>query len=159
MSTLTFLVALAILVGLVGIVVPILPGLLLSYGAIVVWVFATDGTGRWVVLALVTALMALSQVVKYLIPGKQLKSAGVPNKSIIIGTLAGIVGFFVIPVVGLFIGFIGGVFLAELSRLKTLELAWPSSLAALKAAATSILIELLAGLLMAAVWVAGVTAI
>jgi uncharacterized protein YqgC (DUF456 family) len=84
-----------------------------------------------------------------------MRNAGVPWSTVGLGSLLGILGFFVIPVLGLFIGFVAGVYLAERIRLDDNSLAWPSTVAALKAVGVSILIELLAGLLMAATWVAG----
>ena len=65
--------------------------------------------------------------------------------------MLGIVGFFVIPVVGLFLGFVLGIYLAELSRLKESALAWPSTRRALGAVGWSILIELVTGLIAAGV--------
>jgi uncharacterized protein YqgC (DUF456 family) len=157
-TALTALVALAILVGLIGIVVPVLPGLLLSYGAVVVWVILVDGQARWAVLAVSTLLLVVSQVVKYLVPGRRLRAAGVPTRSTLAGVVLGIVGFFVVPVVGLFLGFVLGIYLAELARLREPAAAWPSTVHALKAVGVSILIELAAGLLILATWIAGVVA-
>lgn len=148
---------LAIVVGLVGIVVPVLPGLLLVWGAIAVWALVDASATGWALLAVATVLVALSQVVKYLVPGRRLRDAGVPTRSIVAGGVLGIVGFFVVPVVGLFVGFVGGVYLAELARLRRHDAAWPSTLHALKAAGLSILIELLTGLLLAAGWIGVVT--
>ncbi|NUO56171.1 MAG: DUF456 domain-containing protein, partial [Hamadaea sp.] len=38
----------AILVGTVGVVVPVVPGLILSWGAVLVWALFSDaGWGRW----------------------------------------------------------------------------------------------------------------
>ena len=53
----------------------------------------------------------------------------------------GVVGFFVIPVVGLFVGFVLGIYLAERRRVGQAD-AWPSTKAALRAVGLSILIEL-----------------
>ncbi|MCU0294714.1 MAG: DUF456 domain-containing protein [Candidatus Nanopelagicales bacterium] len=103
------LVGLAILVGLFGTVVPILPGAFLVAGAIVVWAILTGGTTAWAVAIGAVAIIALGQLLKYLIPGKQLKASGVPNWVLFVGAIAGIVGFFVIPIVGLVVGFIVGV--------------------------------------------------
>jgi len=61
----------------------------------------------------------------------------------------------VIPVLGLFVGFVAGVYLAERVRLADHARAWPSTVAALKAVGASMLIELLSGLLIAATWVVG----
>jgi uncharacterized protein len=156
-SAVTVLVGIAIVVGLVGIVVPVLPGLLLIWGAIAVWAVAESSPAGWVLLVIATLLVALSQVVKYLVPGQRLRDAGVPTRSIVAGGLLGILGFFVVPVVGLFVGFVGGVYLAELARLRRHDAAWPSTVHALKAAGLSILIELLTGLLLALGWIGAVT--
>jgi hypothetical protein len=56
-------------------------------------------------------------------------------------------------VVGLFIGFVLGIYLAELARLGAHEAAWPSTRQALAAVGWSIVIEMATGLLAAAVWV------
>lgn len=155
MSGTEILVALAIAVGLAGVVVPVLPGALLVAAAIVVWALEVGGTTAWLVCAVALLLLAAGQVVKYLVPGRRLKDAGIPARTQLFGALLGVVGFFVVPVVGLFLGFVLGVFLAEVRRVGR-EAAWPSTVHALKAAGLSILIELVSGVLAAAVWVVGV---
>lgn len=150
------LVGLTIFVGLVGVVVPVLPGLVLTWAAVLVWALVEKDATAWTVLGLATAVAAASQVVKYTVPGRRLKDAGVPTRSLIAGGIAGIVGFFVIPVVGLLIGFVAGVYAAERARLATHDAAWVSTKHALKAAGLSLLIELGAGLVIAALWLVGV---
>jgi uncharacterized protein YqgC (DUF456 family) len=149
-------VGLMILVGLIGIVVPVLPGLLLVWAGVVVWALAERTATAWTVLGVATAVFAASQVVKYLLPGRRLKEAGVPTVSMLGGVVLGIVGFFVVPVVGVFLGFVVGIYAAELLRLRDHRAAWPSTVHALKAAGLSVLIELVAGLLIAAGWVGAV---
>jgi uncharacterized protein YqgC (DUF456 family) len=89
------------------------------------------------------------------VPGRRLQAAGVPGRTLALGAVLGVVGFFVIPVVGLFLGFVAGVYLSELVRVGSRG-AWPATVHALKAAGLSILIELTACLLATAAWVAGV---
>lgn len=150
------LVALAIAVGLAGTIVPILPGALLVAGAIIVWAVLTGGTTAWAIAIGALAIIGAGQLLKYLIPGKQMKASGVPNWVLFIGAVGAIVGFFVIPVVGLVIGFIAGVFLAEAFRLKTFKDAWPTTVQAMKSAGWSVLIEFGSCLLAAALWAGGV---
>lgn len=99
-------VGLVIVVGLLGIVIPILPGVILIFAAIAVWAFLTGSATAWSVFAISTVLLVISGVIKYTWPGRKLKEAGVPNRSLYLGAILGIIGFFVIPVVGLFVGFI-----------------------------------------------------
>jgi uncharacterized protein len=150
------LVGVAILAGLLGVLLPVVPGLLLSWGAVLVWALVERSAAAWTVLAVATVLLAVSQVVKYLVPGRRLRSAGVPWGSLAAGGVLGVVGFFVIPVVGMVLGFVGGVYGAERLRLRTHAAAWPSTVRALQAVGLSVLIELGAGLLIAVTWLAAV---
>ncbi|HEX4250159.1 MAG TPA: DUF456 domain-containing protein [Pseudonocardia sp.] len=146
---------LLVVVGLIGSVLTVLPGLLLVVAGIAVWAVPRNDVVGWTVLGTALGVAVLGTVAKYLLPGRALKAAGVPGRSLLAGAVLGIVGFFVIPVVGLFLGFVLGVYLAELLRLREHQLAWPSTREALRAAGWSILIELAAGLLATAVWITG----
>ncbi len=148
----TAVCGLAILVGLVGIVLPVLPGTLLILASILIWAIVAGTGSGWVVLGVAAGIAALVWLLQYLIPGRRMRQAGVPTRSILLGALLGVVGFFVIPLIGLPLGFVGGVFLAELARLKTTEAAWPSTLHAVRAALVSYGIELCGGLAIATVW-------
>ena len=83
-----------------------------------------------------------------------MKREGVPTSTLMLGALLGVVGFFVIPVVGIVVGFVLGVYLAELRRLGV-ERAGPATVSALTAVGLSILIEFLACLAAAATWALG----
>ena len=148
------LVALAIAVGLVGIVVPLLPGTLLVFGAIAVWAVLEHSVISWVTLGVAAAVLAVSTLIKYLWPVRRMRAADVSTWSLVAGAVLGIVGFFVVPVVGLLLGFVLGVYLAELARLRGTGKAWPSTRRALAAVGWSIVIELLTGLLAASLWIA-----
>jgi uncharacterized protein YqgC (DUF456 family) len=155
----TLVGAIAIVVGIVGVVVPVLPGLVLCWAGVLVWVLLGDaGWGKWVVLGVATALAAAGTVIKYLVPGRRLKEAGVPNRSLAFGGILGIIGFFVVPVVGLVLGFVLGVWAAEQHRLRDKGQAWASTVHALKATGLSMLIELGTGLSIGVAYAAGVVA-
>jgi uncharacterized protein len=151
------LVALAILVGLVGVIVPILPGLVLVLAAILFWAIGEGSATGWSVFTVAAVLIVAGSVVKYAVPNRRLKTTGIPSSTTWFGVALGVVGFFVIPVIGLFIGFVLGVYVAEYRRVGRAA-AWPSTKEALRAVGISILIELAAGVLAALVWVAGVVA-
>jgi uncharacterized protein YqgC (DUF456 family) len=84
-----------------------------------------------------------------------MKREGIPTSTLLLGAVLGVVGFFVIPVVGLVVGFVLGVYLSELRRLGP-DRAWPATRAALTAVGLSMLIELLASLAAALTWAVGV---
>jgi uncharacterized protein YqgC (DUF456 family) len=154
--TLTLVAGVLVVVGLIGIVLPMLPGPILVVAGIAVWAVPRHDRVGWIVLGLAVGLTLLGAVAKYLLPGRKLRAAGVPWWSLGAGVVLGIVGFFVIPVLGLLLGFMLGVVLAEFARLGSVEAAWPSTRHALSAAGWSILIELAAGLLATAAWIAGI---
>jgi len=157
MDGLTVVVGLIMLVGLIGIAVPVLPGLLLVWAAVLVWASETQTTAAWVVLGIATTLALSGFLLQYLLPGRRLRRAGVRTSTTLAGAALAVVGFFVIPVIGAFLGFALGIYLAERIKLGAHDAAWPSTKHALKAIALSIGIELLTGLAIASTWVIGVT--
>ena len=149
------LVGLVILVGLVGVVVQVLPGLFLVAAAVILWGVVTGGPVGWTVAVVAVVATGLAFVGEYLLAGRHLKRAGVPFSTMVVGGLLGIVGFFVIPVVGLVIGFVLGVFLAEWLRSRDHRVAWRSTVAALQATGLTILVELAGALVTTAAWIVG----
>ncbi|MDN4516469.1 MULTISPECIES: DUF456 domain-containing protein [Mycolicibacterium] len=150
------LVALAIAIGLVGIIVPILPGGILVIGAIGVWAFVENTAVAWVAFGVAAALFIASQIIKYTWPVKRMRRADVRTSVLVVGGVAGVVGFFVIPVIGLLIGFVLGVYAAELGIRRDAARAWASTWHALKGVALSVGVELTGALLATVAWVVGV---
>lgn len=147
------------LVGLTGTVVPVLPGLPVIWGAGLVWVLL-DGGGptRWGVLALMTVLMAAGLLAGYLLPGRAAASEGSPPWVLLFAVVCGIAGFFLVPVVGFLLGFALGLLVAELLRVRDAARAWRATLAALKAYGIGVVVSVVAGTAMIAVWTAAVIA-
>lgn len=150
-------VGLAIVVGLAGIVIPLLPGTSLVAGAVLVWAYVVGSGEAWAYAGVAVLLLLAGTVVKYAVPGRRLRADGVPNRTLLLGGVLAVVGFFVVPVVGLVAGFVLGVYLAELQRVGSTA-AWPSTKAALWAVGLSLLIELSVALTAAGVWLIGAVA-
>jgi uncharacterized protein len=150
-ATATTLAGLIMLIGLAGVVVPFLPGLVLVWGGVLLWAMLRHDALAWTTLAVATALLAAGTIAKYLLPGRRLREAGVPWSSLFLGGALGVVGFFVIPVVGAVLGFVLGVYLAERVRVGG-QGAWTGTRRALAAVGWSMAIELTAGLLIVATW-------
>ena len=151
----TVLIGLVMLVGLLGVVVPLLPGTALVLGAGVAWaaLVVEDGSTRWVVVAVMAALFVAGLVAKYALPGRHL-SGRLPRRTLLLGAVGAVVGFFLLPPLGLLLGGVLGVYLAEAQRDRSA--AWRSTLSVLKAVGLGVLAELTAGVLMVAVWLLGV---
>jgi len=156
MNELTVVVGLIMLVGLVGIVVPPLPGLLMVWAAVLVWALGTQTPAGWVVFGVATTVALSGLVLRHVLPGRRMAKAGVTTSSTVAGAALGAVGFFMIPVVGGFLGFVLGVYLAERIKLGTHAGAALSTKHALNAIGMSMGIELLTGLAVVTAWLIGV---
>jgi len=152
------LVGLAMLVGLVGTVLPFLPGLPIIWGAGLVWVLSSDGSARWLVLAVLTVLLVAGTVAHYALPARSLGGRA-PRSTLLLGALGAIVGMFVVPVVGFPLGGVVGVFLAESRRTGSGREAWESTRRVLVAFGIGMLVEVGAGVLMVLTWVVAALAI
>jgi uncharacterized protein YqgC (DUF456 family) len=151
----TFLLALVMLVGLVGVVVPLLPGTALVLAAGVAWaaLVVDGGTTRWLVVAVMAALFLVGLVLKYALPGRQL-AGSLPRRTLLLGAVGAGVGFVLLPPLGLLLGGVLGVYVAEAQRHRAG--AWRSTVQVLRAVGIGILAELTAGVLMIATWLVGV---
>ncbi len=124
---LNLLVTLALLVAAAGIVVPVLPGTFLALGAFLVWALVTGGAGAWGAFAVIALILGVGQVFKYLLPHRSMTAAGIPGRSIVVGGVCAVPCYFLIPVVGLVVGFVGGIFVAEQLRLRDVRAARSST--------------------------------
>lgn len=153
---LEILVAAVLVVGLVGLVVPVLPGLALMWAAVGVWALLDGGgTWRWTTFAVVTVLAAVGTVAGLAMTSKRASGAGAPAWVLLVGMVGAIVGFFTIPVLGLVVGAIGAIWLAELLRLKDPRVAWDTTWAALQGYGVGTVVQGLAGVAIVIVWAVG----
>lgn len=156
MDAVTLAAGAMITLGILGLVVPVLPGLLLCLAGVLLWAWEVDTGTSWTVFGCGVVVAAIGWVVQFLVPNRRLKAAGVPGVAKFAGLVGAVIGFFVIPYVGLFVGFPAGVFAAEQLRLRDAARARAATKAAVRAVLTSIGIELAAAVLVSWIWVAGV---
>jgi uncharacterized protein len=156
---LTVLVLVAMLIGLVGTVVPLVPGLVLIAGAAVVHglVDGFGGVGT-AAIAVILALGVAATVAGVVIPQRAAGSAGATRTSLVLGIAGAVIGFFVIPVVGMPVGGALGIYLGERLRTADHDVAWAATVATLKGYGAGALVQLAAGVLMILVWGAWVIA-
>ena len=102
--TLTFMLA-----GLVGLIIPIYPGIEIMWLAALVYALIEFLAGRmglwgWLMFGLVTILMIVGSFIDNIIITKKLRETGTPWRSIVLSYVAGLVSsLFLTPIAALFI--------------------------------------------------------
>ena len=146
------LVLLAMVLGTVGIVVPVLPGLIVVWGATLVWALERQDGPGWLVLGIATVLYAVGLVAKYVLPGRRMKSAGVDGAVVAVALAVAVLGFLVVPVVGAPLGFVLAVYVLELVKHREHRAAWRATGQAIRAVGLNIGIELATAFAIIATW-------
>jgi hypothetical protein len=154
----TVVAGLVLAVAVVGTVYPVLPGSPLAIGTLMGWGWVLGSTASWTAAAIGALLAAAGWSASAVLAGRTLKRQQIPGRSVAVAMAAGVVGLFVLPFFGLFIGFAAGLLLSEYARRRDLHAALDSSLASLKAMGLGILIEFAMVCLAASVWTIGVAA-
>lgn len=152
----TVLCGLAIAVGVAGVVIPILPGSILIIVALLGWALTVTSASGWVALGVGGVCALAGLLAGTILTGHKLRQRRIPGRSITVGLVLGVVGMFLIPVVGLIVGFIAGLMLSEAARLRDFRAAVSSSGAALKALGLGIVVELLLACAAGSAWVIAV---
>ncbi len=104
LQTLTLFV---LLVGWLGVLVPVFPGLLIMWLATLFYALVENGLGRmnwigWLLFALITLLMLLGNVIDNIIIARKMRGRAIPWTSIALAFLAGLIAsLFFTPVIGL----------------------------------------------------------
>lgn len=154
----TVLCGVLIAVGIAGVVVPVLPGSILIIGSLLLWAVVMGSTAGWLVFGVGGAFALAGLLAGTILTGRKLRQRRIPARSVVVGLVAGVVGIFVIPVVGLLVGFATGLFASEYLRQRDARSAVSSSIGALKATGLGILVELGLAFLAGSAWVIGIWA-
>lgn len=149
----TVIVVLLMLVGLAGVVIPVMPGLLLIWLASVgttLWMGA-DASG-WLVACLLTLLFVAGTAATIWLPARRGRRGGAPASSLVAAAVGAVVGLVTIPVVGLLFGACAGFVLAEHRRLGDWRRARASLVGVIRAYGVGVVMELFIGVAMIGVW-------
>jgi uncharacterized protein len=152
----TIIAGLLMAVAVFGTIYPILPGSPVALVTLIAWGWVLGSAASWTAAGIGALLACIGWSASVILTGRKLKKQQIPRRSIIIGALASIVGMFVIPVAGLFLGFAGGLFVSEYVRRKDYRAALRSSGEALKAMGLGMLVEFGMVSLAGSVWTIGV---
>ena len=151
----TGLAGLLLAVGVLGTVFPILPGSLLTIGTLLVWAWLLGSTASWTAGLVGVGLAVIGMSASLILTGRKMRRERIPNGPVAVGVLTGAVGMFVVPVVGLFVGFALGLLLAELVRRRDLAAAGRASWEAMKSMGLGMLLEFACASLATSVFVIG----
>lgn len=146
-------IGLVLVLGLISVIVPVLPGLLIMWGAGVVYGFAVGWSPVGVgVMALFTLLAAISLISSVTVPRRAAAESGASGRAQFGGLIGAVIGFFVIPIIGFIVGGLVGVLLVEYSAKGDWQQAWTATKGTAKGFGVSVLIDITAGTLMLATW-------
>ncbi|UYQ65234.1 DUF456 domain-containing protein [Streptomyces peucetius] len=146
------------LLGLCGVIVPGVPGPWLVWAAVLWWSLHLQTGPAWFLLVGATAVLLLVQVVVWLLPARRLRGLGVTRRMAAYAGLGAVVGFCLVPVVGAVPGFVAGIYGTERMRLGGHGPAKAATRTVMRAAGTSVLVELMGCLLVVGAWVGVVVA-
>lgn len=130
------------IVGVIGIVVPVLPGSITIFVGMLVWAIWGGSGWSWGALIIGGIPLLIGMISGWILTKRGLDKREIPGWPIWVGVAAGIVGMFVLPVLGLPIGFVIGLIAAELVRLQDWRKALDTSWVAIKSLGIGMLIEL-----------------
>ena len=152
----TVLAGILLVVAAAGTIYPVLPGSLIAIVTLLLWAWAMGSWPAWVAAVLGSLICVVGWSASAVLTGRKLKQLEVPRWSILVAVVGGVVGMFLIPVVGMFVGFAAALFASEAVRHGDLGHALHYSIQTLKAMGTGILVEFLLVCVAASVWSAGV---
>ncbi len=152
----TIIAGILLAVGVIGTVYPVLPGSMLVLGTLLAWAWILGSTASWTMGIIAMAFAAIGWSASALLTGRNLKKQQIPNQTILVAVVCGVVGMFLIPVVGLFVGFGVGLLGMEFARRKDFNQALRASGSALKATGIGILVEFGMAAIASSIWVIGV---
>lgn len=153
------LIGAVMLLGLLGVPAPGVPGTLLCWAALLWWATHEHTSLTWGVLAGATGLLAVAKVVVWLMPARRTKDSGIGWHTVLTAGAVAVAGFLLVPVIGAVLGFVGTIYLIERSRLGGgHRTAWTATRRAMRAVGGSVLVELLACLTVAGAWLGAVLA-
>ncbi|PKW10803.1 hypothetical protein SAMN05428944_1995 [Streptomyces sp. 1222.5] len=146
------LVGVVIAVGVCGVLVPGVPGSWLVWAGVLWWALTDPRPVAWAVLVGATAVLLLSLVVRWALPPRRLRESGATPRMGVYAGAGALLGFVLLPVVGAVPGFMAGIYLHERLRLGGRAEAVAALRTTMRAGGSSVLAELFACLLTAAVW-------
>lgn len=148
------------IIGVIGIIVPLLPGILLIWGGILFYAVAIDQftlISPWL-FGLITIIALLAGTADLWLAAVGAKKTGASWVALLLGVVGAIAGTFLIPVplLGTLAGYALGILLGEYLRLRDWRAAWRAGLGGLAGWGIGTALQLAGGLLLIALFLVAV---
>lgn len=156
----TALAAALMVLGVVGTIVPILPGLALVWVTMAAYgVLVGFGWAGWAAMAVATALVGLGLYLNIRIPQRSASGVGLTVKAQVVAVTLALAGFFLLPPFGAPVGFVLGVFLMRLNTTGSRTEAWTSTKTIVAALLRASLAQFACGVGMFVAWLGWVATV
>jgi uncharacterized protein YqgC (DUF456 family) len=141
------------IIGLLVVLVPVLPGLVIIWVAALGYGIAAGfGTLGWIMFAIITVLMIGGSFADNILMGTQAHKGGAPWWSILIALAAAIAGNFALPIIGGVLAALLALFLVELARRRDAKKALAATQGMLVGCGWAVVIRVIIGLVMIGLW-------
>ena len=142
-------------IGILGTLIPIVPGIGLIWFAAIAWgVFAGFGTVGAISMIIITGLLAIGVFLGLRIPQRAAAAEGLTRIGLFAGIVLAIVFAIALPVVGAPIGFVVGVWIVRMRDTRDAAAAWRSAVRTTIALVQASAAQFVIAVLMTLVWVA-----
>ena len=152
----TMVAGLLLAVAAIGTVYPGLPGSGLAIVTLIAWAWIMGSSVAWTTAVIGSILAGIGWSASAVLTGRKLRQHQIPKRSIAVATASAVAGMFLIPVVGVFVGFGCGLLASEYVRRRDFSSSLEASAATLKAAGIGVLVEFFMVCLAGSVWTIGV---
>ena len=113
-TVISILSIILLILGILGTFLPVLPGLILSLGGLLIYKYGTDSDLSTIYIWVFTILTIASAALNYIIPAKTNRKYGGTRWGSIGSVIGTIVGIFLPIPLGFLVGMFAGVFIGEL---------------------------------------------
>jgi len=152
----TIVAGVLLAIAAIGTVYPVLPGSALAIATLIAWAWIMGSSAAWTVAVIGAVIAGVGWSASAVLTGRKLRQQQIPKRSIAVAIVSAVVGMFLIPVIGLFVGFGAGLLASEYVRRRDLRAALVSSAETLKSTGIGILVEFGMVCLASSVWMTGV---
>lgn len=152
----TVVAGLLLAVAAIGTVYPVLPGSVLAIITLIAWAWIIGSSAAWIAAVIGSCVVGVGLAASAVLTGRKLKEQRIPKSAVLVAMVSAVAGAFLIPVVGLFVGFGAGLLGSEYARRRDFRSSLQASVETLKATGVGILVEFCMVCLAGSVWTIGV---